>query len=317
MQPLPPYNGYQSGFLGQAHNLPLPVLTERQQADLAPLLSGEGKIIPYYHFSLLLSATRRFPYLVAANIDGNLFKKIKRKGSWKNDPRIASEHQWGDALYKAPLGDFDKGHMAKREDVQWGDADDYAASAAEATFYYTNAVPQHPSLNRKLWKRLENYILHTETNANGLRVSVFTGPVLDRLDPLFVTEVEGQQIKIPTLFWKVVFYTKSDGLLYRAGFLMGQESLLKKAGIIKDVRAEKEADSIEAKLFQQFAEAKTYQVNIATIEQLSKITMPAALEKYTDDRSLDLAIKKVDINKESALNPAILQLGYQIRGLRL
>jgi endonuclease G len=315
MATTPAYNGYQPGFLGSP--LPLPQLNEAQQDDLAPLLTG-GTMLDYHNFSLQLSASRRFPYYVAANIDGNKFVQASREGSWKTDPRIDKKYQWGSALYEADKSDFDKGHMAKREDMQWGDTKSQAADAAQATFFYTNAVPQHPSLNREVWKKLENYILHTETRKAGLKVSVFTGPVLDHFDPVFVTEVQGQKIKLPTLFWKVVVFPKSDGQLCRVGFLMGQEKLLRKHGIIREQERIRElALGDESNLFLQFAEADTYQVNLSTIETLSGITMPPATDIYTDDRPATLAIQEVQIMRELLADDETSPLDYVITGLDL
>ncbi|WP_262494899.1 DNA/RNA non-specific endonuclease [Aquimarina sediminis] len=96
-----------------------------------------------------------------------------------------------------------------------------------ATFYYSNSVPQHKDLNRKIWVNLEDYVLHKETENKDLKVCVFTGPVLSSNDPEFVTKVNDTYIKIPRLFWKIIVYPKSDGKLYRVGFMMSQESLMK------------------------------------------------------------------------------------------
>src|SRR3546814_8573174 len=116
--------------------------------------------------------------LTATNIDGLQFKKVPRKDSWRKDTRISKEFQFGKELYTAPKSNFDKGHMTKREDVQWGETFGIAFNAANSTFYYTNAVPQHNDLNRVIWRSLEDYILHHETKKNELRLCVFTGTVL-------------------------------------------------------------------------------------------------------------------------------------------
>ncbi|MBK8429509.1 MAG: DNA/RNA non-specific endonuclease [Lewinellaceae bacterium] len=85
-------------------------------------------------------------------------------------PRTAAAHdQWqldpqdpwtamGSSLYSAHKSDFDKGHMTKREDAQWGQSDEEARNGALSTFYYTNAVPQVARLNQQLWRGLEDYI---------------------------------------------------------------------------------------------------------------------------------------------------------------
>jgi endonuclease G len=124
-------------------------------------------------------------------------------------------------------------------------------------------------------------------------------------------------IKIPTLFWKVVFFEKSDGKLYRAAFLMSQESLLRDNSIVESFRDSLEALDDEDKLFAEFAEAETYQVNISTIEKLSRMTFPKAKDIYEDDRSIKLILKEVDVLERFDDAPDAYNPGFEIEGLRL
>lgn len=50
-------------------------------------------------------------------------------------------------------------------------------------------------------------------------------------------------------------------------------------------------------LFMEFREAATYQVNVSTIEQLTGLTLPDALETYTDSRKTELILEEVDIRE--------------------
>lgn len=305
------FSGYKENFLKKP--VPLPDFSSRMD-DVAVV--DEEPVLDYFNYSLVLSASRRFPYFTASNIDGNLFKKAPRKDNWRVDKR-AGEFQWGPELYRADKSDFDKGHMVKREDVQWGFSIAIASKAADSTFYYSNAVPQHAKLNQQIWRSLEDYILHTETRENGLKICNFTGPVLGRKDPVFVTEVDGQMIQIPILFWKVIVYPKSDGKLYRAAFLMSQSSLLKKHGIVKEV-ATRESVSEEDRLFMEFEEAETYQVNVSTVEKLTGLTMPEATDTYTDDRSLKLILEEIDVQESMRESANVYaQLGFRISGITL
>ena len=186
--------------------------------------------------------------------------------------------------------------MTRREDVQWGETIDLARKAAYSTFYYTNAVPQHKDLNQEIWKSLEDYILHTETRKKSLKVCVFTGPVLSNDDPEFVTAVNGEKIKLPTIFWKVVIYPGKDGKLHRVGFLMSQKKLLTEDGIIKTVLRAKPGAFEES--FNQFDDAETYQVNISLIERLTDLKMPKAVDSYKDDRSRKLVLEKIEVKPE-------------------
>jgi endonuclease G, mitochondrial len=61
---------------------------------------------------------------------------------------------------------YDRGHMAP------------AADLGVDTFVLTNACPQHPNLNRKLWNRLENWIRRVVQRLDSKMMAVvLTGPV--------------------------------------------------------------------------------------------------------------------------------------------
>lgn len=305
------FNGYEADFI-LGKTVPLPELKESYSNDLVVDDSGNA-IIKYINYSVALSGTNKFPYYTATNIDGELFKKVPRKDNWRKDPRISKDSQWGTELYSAPKSDFDKGHMTKREDVQWGNTEAIALNAADSTFYYTNAVPQHKDLNQDIWRSLEDYILHTETKENLLRVCVFTGPILSKSNPHFVTPIQGEMVQIPVLFWKVVVFQKDDGDLYRVGFMMGQKRLLVENGIVEEFEAVTEDDQ----LFMDFDDAATYQVNISLIEKLSDIKMPNAIDSYRDTRNVKLVLKEIDIDPELESDSIEYQLGYVIENVNL
>lgn len=294
MKELAQFKGYQSDFLGPRHKVPLPRLTRNLRAVVAPVKGSKNNVLHYQHFSLIQNAHRKFPIFTASNIDGTLFRALPRNDQWRLDPRIDKGHQWGPELYKAKKSDFDRGHMTKREDVQWGRTDEEARRGALSTFFYTNAVPQVAKLNQQLWRGLEDYILKSETVGDGLKINLFTGPVLSDIDPVFVTEVDGQRLLIPTLFWKVIYFTKSDGHLYRVGFLMGQGELLEKQKIVQpQPRSRDFFVNEEEQLFMEFKQAEIFQVNISVIRKLTKLQFTAAKEPYKDDRPITLIQKEV------------------------
>ena len=309
------YFGYSDQFLGPGRLVPLPQLNPNQQTDLAPVTGTTDHIARYANYSVALSRSRGFPFYTASNIDGILFKKAPRTNNWRKDARIDKAFQWGTELYSADKSDFDKGHMVKREDVQWGNTLLDARNAADSTFFYTNAVPQHHSLNGLIWADLEDYILHDESVEDQQRIAVFTGPVLSAADPEFVTPVRNKAIRLPILFWKVVVFAKADGSLNRVGFLMGQKKLLQKHGIIKPEPIERRVTP-QADLFMQFEDADTYQVNLATIEFLTGLTLPPATDLYQDDRPIKLIVDIVDIRARD-FSPEAETLGFRIPNLVL
>ncbi|WP_353148565.1 DNA/RNA non-specific endonuclease [Chryseobacterium sp.] len=302
------FKGYDPDFI-TGKTVGLPILNDEQQQDIVVDLEG-NRVIHYINYSLQLSAYHKFPYYTASNIDGLKFKKVPRKDNWRKDPRISKDLQLGTEFYTLPKSDFDKGHMTKREDVQWGDTIAIALNAADSTFYYTNAVPQHKDLNRDIWRSLEDYILHTETKKKELKINVFTGPILSSHNPYFVTPLKDTQIQIPFLFWKVVVFEKEDGNLYRVGFMMSQNKLLTEYNIIESLESEDE-------LFNEFKDAETYQVNIALIEELSGIKMPLAIDSYTDSRNIKLVLNEIDIDPDLESFSDEYELGFIIENLKL
>lgn len=300
--------GYDEKFI-QNHTIPLPKLNDDQNDDL--VLDNEGnKVLKYINYSLQQSASHKFPFYTATNIDGNQFKKVPRKDNWRLEKRIPREFQFGKELYTVAYSNFDKGHMTKREDVQWGDTLGLAFNAANSTFFYTNAIPQHKDLNRIIWRSLEDYILHTENNQNELRICVFTGPVLSVSNPYFVTPIDGKQIQIPSLFWKVVIFPKEDGNLYRVGFMMSQNKLLQENNIVEELESDEE-------LFMQFKDAETYQVNVSLIEELTGLEIPEAIDSYTDARNIKLILEEIDIDPDLESDSVDYELGFKIYNLIL
>lgn len=289
-----------------------PTLGERHKGDIAPIKNSSESVLHYINYSVLLSKSRKFPFFTASNIDGQLFKKASRTKSWKKDDR-AKEYQWGQELYSADKSNFDKGHMVKREDVQWGKTIGLAQLAADSTFYYSNAVPQHKDLNQEIWKSLEDYILHTETRKNNLKICVFTGPVLSENDPLFITTVKGESVQLPIIFWKVVIFQKEDEQLYRVGFMMSQNRLLIENGIVEEL----EAAIAEDELFMQFDDAATYQVNVSLIEKLADIKLPIAIDSYTDGRNMKLVLEEIDIDPDLESDSVEQNLGFTISNIVL
>ena len=281
------FKGYQPNFLGSDFSVPLPTLNEDQKAFVAPVKNRQDNVLHYHNFSLMQHAVRKFPFFTAANIDGENFVSLKRadifhngRDKWLKDRRIKYTHQWGKELYSAPKSNFDRGHMTKREDVQWGKNIDAARIGAQSTFYYTNAVPQREELNREVWRMLENYILHDETVGLNLRINLMTGPVLLEEDPVFITSVRDQQIKIPSLFWKVIYYVKPGGDLHRVAFLVGQENLLLKHDIVEHPERSRGFEDP----FSDFKLGETYQVKSSFIEKITRLKLPEAKDPFVDPR---------------------------------
>lgn len=290
-------DGFQANFLGDHHSVSLPQLTSELLEKVAYLKDSDDFEIKYYNFSVVLDKLRKFPFFTASNTDGSQFISIPREdlfnGSdrWKKDTRIASDQQWGMELYSADKSDFHRGHMTKREDVQWGASAEAAAEGARSTFYFTNSVPQHAKVNGSIWRSIEDYILKNESVKKSLNVSILTGPVLQDDDPFFVTKVNAEKIRLPILFWKVVYYVNKAGVLSKVGFLVGQRYLLQKSKVIKRRyrRKTKRSD------FMEYKHADTYQVDTKIIEELTGLKFSAAATPFSSDEPVHVVKKKVNV----------------------
>jgi endonuclease G len=239
--------GYRSEFLGEAVELPTP----GKSHSVLEVGFPDGAL-PYTHFSIVMSGTRRFPIFTAENLDGELKISLKRKDRWGYDPRIPKKAQVGHQEFYGPQP-FDKGHMVRRENPGWGATREEAMLGEDDTFVYTNAIPQMPQLNQKTWLSLENYVLEN-ARTEGFKVCVFTGPVFRDDDPSY------SDVQVPTDFWKVVVAIDADtqGLLSSA-YLLSQEGFMPLEGF-------------------RYGPFKTYQVPLSRVEELADVRFPAAVQ---------------------------------------
>jgi endonuclease G len=225
--------------------------------------------------------------------DQESMEAAEARESWFTDPRIDGEAQTPDELYlgqKTFLDDgrraknsahlsriFQRGHLVRRKDPAWGD-NDIALSADADTFHFTNCTPQVGFFNMgkgpkdmpgtgggKLWRAIEDYVLDNAI-ADGLRVSVFTGPVFVKNDlPWRTGIVKG--FRIPQQFWKIVVWTEEDKLRATA-MLASQKPLLDKFGLPEAALPER---------FDDTEDVQDFVTSVAHIEDLTGLSFGKAL----------------------------------------
>ena len=87
---------------------------------------------------------------------------------------------------------YDKGHMAPAADMKWN------SQAMKESFYFSNMCPQHPQLNRRGWKNLEEKIRDWAIADSA--VIVICGPIYGQQ-----TKTIGKgKVAVPQRFFKVV-----------------------------------------------------------------------------------------------------------------
>jgi endonuclease G len=207
--------GFAVDFVGL--HTPLPQATAGIASDIVTVQGAPA--LHYEHFSLAMSAERRMARWVAWNVDGSRLLEegvMSRRGlKFRPDPRLSDDQQILDDAYVG--NDLDRGHIARRADLLWGEKDEAYRANADS-FFFTNITPQMSNFNqssrRGIWGRLENALLK-ESGLTGQRISVFGGPVLRREDRDY------RSIRVPREFWKILVY-KLDRLPRTKAFLLSQ-----------------------------------------------------------------------------------------------
>lgn len=233
-------SGFDRGFLTFSINAPKFIKSRKD--DLATL-DGNTEI-SYCHFSAWLSKKRKYPLCVAWNIDGGKFKHLKRTNFRVDRRGDLADHQLTNALYE--FNPLDKGHVARRADLCWGETVEEARQGNYDSFYYTNIAPQHEAFNQSdniaddpeggVWGRLENTILDSE-NPHKLRISLMGGPVFGPKDRKFVQNDE--ETLLPDEYWKLIaFRDDTDDQEKVFAFLLTQKHLVEPLAVVEGLDLE-------------------------------------------------------------------------------
>src|SRR5215207_1563220 len=238
----------------------LPQLNETNR-KMAYVVNG-SEVINYTHFSLALNKSRRLAIWAAWNVDGGSIKKLSRKGiPFVVDRDIPIEFQVGGEIYEGNR--LDRGHIARRADLVWGELGE-AKQANMDSFYFTNITPQMDDFNQSvkggLWGRLEDAVFD-DALVDGLRISVFGGPVFRENDRIF------RGVRIPREYWKLIGFVENRELKARA-FLLTQN-----------------LDDLEVLELDEF---RVYQVALSEIEDRCELRFSTAL-KDADKVGAELA----------------------------
>jgi len=140
-----------------------------------------------------MNPQRRIAQLAIANVDGSKLQSIRREAdTWILDPRIAPNAQPDNTLFAG--NDLDRGHLVFRSLNAWGNTEAEARTGASDVFHYTNAVPQHATLNQRTIARIENTMLSL-IRRNRWKATYAAGPILDPKDPVY------RGFQIPMRYW--------------------------------------------------------------------------------------------------------------------
>ena len=290
--------GYDEHFLGDT--VFVPKLSAAQKTDTTRTGTEHDYLLHHAGYSVAMCTSRRMAWFSSANLDSALRVPILRKKLrtyWKTEPEISPAALTRQPWYRASKKLLQRGHLTPADVMEWGENEAAAIERANSTFYYSNAVPQVPRLNGAEWRLLEAYIGAEAGKAGHFRLSIHTGPVLADDDPVYVPRPEGDAtLRIPRLFWKVVYYRNPANKLCHVGFLMSQAQLLRESGLVITPAAERAVLPVEGP-FAELGKQKTYQVNVSMIEQLTGLQFSGAREVYRNDQPQELILREIDLRE--------------------
>lgn len=274
--------GFEVAFLGSGTkriNLPrLSPALEKASAKLVKPAKGNTNVLHYHHQSVVMHTQRRFAIYSAANVSfAGRFEMSRPPDVWRVDPRVAIETQVTNFYYAG--NQFDRGHLTRREDLEFGKTPKDALITAADTCHWTNCTPQHKGFNqnRELWQGIERHVLELAIVAGKFKAQVITGPILAPGDPVYAAF---PKIQYPVRYWKVVAALTSAGTLFATAYILDQTDVIAELGL-------KEAVAVP------FTAYKTFQVPIAEVEKLTGLTFTSGEGKGTSLSKVDpLARKK-------------------------
>jgi endonuclease G len=173
-----------------------------------PATDGNDQIITHKSYTLVYNEDKEQAKWVAWELTKDeLLGEAKRKNNFKEDPLVTTGSAT-DVDY-AKSG-YDRGHLAPAADMVWDQ------QAMDESFYYSNMSPQHPSLNRGIWKRLETKAREWAEKYGEIYVA--TGPVFINM----LEEIGPNKVGVPSHYYKTFLIT-NDGDLQAIAFLIPNE----------------------------------------------------------------------------------------------
>jgi endonuclease G len=146
-------SGFQDDFMGILTPIPKPNTALRSK--LAFLLQSPTKyILKYHHFSSIHHAVRRVPVVSAINVHGKYryaaLGQESRVDKWYRDNRLDYDVQLNDDFYKK--SGFDKGHLSRREDAEWGTSIGKAKLSADMTCFVCQRRAPGPCIQSQYFR---------------------------------------------------------------------------------------------------------------------------------------------------------------------
>ena len=185
--------------------------TIEQYDDLEiPLLrtDQEQQLIRHTGYTVSYNQSWRIPNWVAYELTREETKGTEKRGNRFIVDPLTEGYTASNTDY-ARSG-YDKGHMAPAADMKW------SSKVMKESFYFSNICPQHPELNRRRWKDLEEKTRDWAMADSA--IVIICGPIIGA-QPKTIGK---NQVVVPQQFFKVILslYASSPRAI---GFLFDNE----------------------------------------------------------------------------------------------
>jgi endonuclease G len=173
------------------------------------------QILPNRNYLIGYSYLFRQPRWAMQVIDGKAKDvAVDREDCFRTDLRIPEE-------FRATLADYsgsgyDRGHL-----VPSADSNSSRLENSE-TFLISNMAPQHPDLNRKIWRMLEDKVRKTALIQKVVEVYAISGPVFDITKPFSKI---GDDVVVPHEFFKTILVEDNRGKFKFYSFLIPNKEM--------------------------------------------------------------------------------------------
>ena len=171
-------------------NTSLQVLSSKELAIPISMTPQQEQIIRHTGYTVSYNKELKLPNWVSYELTREETKgKEKRNNRCIADPLvkgiIATNADYARSGY-------DKGHMAPAADMKW------SPQAMKESFYFSNMCPQHPQLNRRGWKNLEEKIRDWAIADSA--IIIICGPIITK-QPKTIGK---NKVAVPQQYFKVI-----------------------------------------------------------------------------------------------------------------
>lgn len=259
-------SGYDPAFLGNDFVIDIPWIDYEVYSDvLKSDLLRDSYIADYQHYSLVMSRRNRQALLSICNLDQSQYKRVQGR-NWFIDSRIGADNQLDNRYYKGTENLWDRGHLTRRTAVTWGATSYIAKKASNDSCSYANACLQHRDFNEDEWRIPEKIASRFDRDLNN-KLSIITGPVFTSNDRWFEPEYDVPPGRVPSGFWKIIYYIDKKKSEDAGHHVLGCEAYLvwQDYDALKDDRGAEEID------------ISTIQVTTTQVTELTGIEFPELL----------------------------------------